>query len=30
LIGTQFELKRVDEAFQEALTGRSLRIAVRP
>ena len=30
LIGTQFELKQVDEAFQEALTGRSLRIAVRP
>jgi putative phosphonate catabolism associated alcohol dehydrogenase len=30
LIGTQFELKRVEEAFQEALTGRSLRVAVRP
>jgi Zn-dependent alcohol dehydrogenase len=30
LIGTKFELERLDEAFQEALTGRSLRVAVCP
>jgi len=30
LVGAEFALERVNDAFQEALSGRSLRVAVRP